>query len=84
MLLPRIQRVHSQLYRTSKWSLLHDNPGSLTAIHVCNFLSKRRVTVLAHPPYSPDLAPADFFLFPHLKGILKGTHFVDNQTSDDV
>jgi hypothetical protein len=28
-----------------------------------------------HPPYSPDLAPADFFLFPKLKTTLKGRHF---------
>jgi len=35
--------------------------------------------VLSHPPYSPDLAPSDFHLLPHLKRDLKGTHF----TSDD-
>ena len=29
----------------------------------------------AHPPYSPDLAPADFFLFPKLKTTLKGCCF---------
>jgi transposase len=28
-----------------------------------------------HPPYSPDLAPADFFLFPKLKTTLKGRRF---------
>jgi predicted acetyltransferase len=27
---------------------------------------------LPHPPYSPDLAPADFFLFPKMKMQLKG------------
>jgi len=27
---------------------------------------------LAHPPYSPDLAPSDFFLFGHLKRLLQG------------
>jgi hypothetical protein len=31
--------------------------------------------VLSHPPYSPDLAPADFFLFPNLKITMKGTRF---------
>jgi hypothetical protein len=25
----------------------------------------------------PDLAPADFFLFPHLKSIMKGARFAD-------
>jgi histone-lysine N-methyltransferase SETMAR len=28
-----------------------------------------------HPPYSPDLTPADFFLFPNLKTTLKGRRF---------
>jgi hypothetical protein len=33
--------------------------------------------VLEHSPYSPDLAPNDFFLFPKIKEILKGRHFDD-------
>ncbi|GFY26635.1 putative transposase [Trichonephila clavipes] len=33
--------------------------------------SDRRLT----PPYSPDLSPCDFFLFPKLKNHLKGHHF---------
>ena len=28
---------------------------------------------MEHPPYSPDLAPCDFFLFPKIKSALKGT-----------
>jgi hypothetical protein len=30
-----------------------------------------------HPPYSPDLAPCDFWLFPKLKNVLKGQRFAD-------
>jgi hypothetical protein len=30
---------------------------------------------LSHPPYSPDLAPANFFLFPKMKMQLKGRRF---------
>jgi len=32
-------------------------------------------TVLPQSPYSPDLAPADFYLFPKLKSMLKGRRF---------
>jgi hypothetical protein len=32
--------------------------------------------VLEHPPYSPALAPCDFYLFPKIKSVLKGTHLV--------
>lgn len=31
--------------------------------------------VLEHPPYSPDLAPMDFRVFPELKASLRGLRF---------
>jgi len=34
-----------------------------------------KFTVVSHPPYSPDLAPSDFWLFPKLKETLKGQYF---------
>ena len=33
------------------------------------------MTVLDHPPYSPDLAPDDYVLFPKVKSHLKGRLF---------
>jgi histone-lysine N-methyltransferase SETMAR len=39
---------------------------------VQEFLAKKEIKLLSHPPYSPDLAPADFFLFPKLKKELAG------------
>jgi len=44
---------------------------------VRKFLATEQITVLEHPAYSPDLAPSGLFLFPKIKGILKGTHFDD-------
>ena len=32
---------------------------------------------IPHPPYSPDLATFDFFLFPHMKGQMKRKRFAD-------
>jgi hypothetical protein len=40
-------------------------------------LTPKIVTNLFHPPYSPDLSPPDYFLFPKLKMKLKGFHFAD-------
>jgi hypothetical protein len=40
-------------------------------------LAKHNIPVVLHPPYSPDLAPCNFFLFPRLKGTLKGKRFQD-------
>jgi len=39
------------------------------------FLAQRKVTVLDHPPYSPHLTPADYFLFPKVKSHWKGRLF---------
>jgi hypothetical protein len=33
------------------------------------------MAVIPHTPYSPDLTPCDFFLFPKMKLKLKGRHF---------
>ena len=52
------------------WMLHHDNAPCHTAISVIKFLA-----VVPQPPYSPDLSPCDFFLFPKLKFHLKGCHF---------
>ena len=73
--------------------LLHDiAPAHISAI-VSAFLKKEKVTVLPHPPpppppppthththpYSPDLAPCDFFLFPKLKVFLAGRKYQSRQ-----
>ena len=51
-------------------------PRLLTdALLICEFLTKREATIVPQSPYSPDLAPADFFLFPKLKSSLKGRRF---------
>ena len=57
------------------WFLLHDNALSHNATIVKQFLAKRKVTVPDHPPYLPDLAPADYLLFPKVKSHLKGCLF---------
>ncbi|UYV69915.1 hypothetical protein LAZ67_7001175 [Cordylochernes scorpioides] len=52
----------------------HDNATSHTAFIITNFLARSNTSVIPHPPYSPDLAPCDFFLFPRLKREMKGKH----------
>ena len=43
------------------------------------FLPKNNIAVLEQPPYSPNMAPYDFFLFPKLKEVIKGTRFQDSE-----
>jgi hypothetical protein len=40
-------------------------------------LAKKSIIKLDHPPYSPDLASCNFWLFPKLKTALKGHRFSD-------
>jgi histone-lysine N-methyltransferase SETMAR len=46
--------------------LLLDNATAHTSLSVKEFLATKQITVLEHLPYSPDLAPIDFFLFPKI------------------
>ena len=46
---------------------------------VTPYMADRGMKVVQHPPYSPDLAPCDFFLFPRMKNSLKGKRFQSTQ-----
>lgn len=53
--------------------ILHwDNAPVHTAASVRDYLAARGQEMLEHPPYSPDLAPADFWLFRVVKNELAG------------
>jgi len=45
----------------------HDNAPSHTSLKVMAKLDQLRFELVAHPPYSPDLAPSDYYLFPNFK-----------------
>ena len=44
------------------------------------FLASEKVKVLNPPPYSPDLSPCDFFLFPRLKKMLSGNKYTSRSS----
>jgi histone-lysine N-methyltransferase SETMAR len=46
------------------WILHHDNALAHDMLAVQEFLAKKSILKLNHPPYSPDLAPFDFWIFP--------------------
>lgn len=63
---PNIQRKRPT-FTKGRWKLHHDNARPHVARLVMDFLAKQKIEVIPHPPYSPDLAPCDFFLYPTLK-----------------
>ena len=58
---------------------LHDNAPAHTSRTATAAIRQAGFQVLDHPPYSPDLAPSDFHLFPNLKKHLRGTRYESNQ-----
>lgn len=70
-----IRLKRPDLWKSHSWILHHDNAPSHIAMIVRNFLTKNATNIIHQPPYSPDLAPCDFFLFNRLKKPLRGTRF---------
>jgi hypothetical protein len=52
-----------------------------TTLSMREFLPSIQITILKHPPYSPNLVPNELFLLPKIKEILKGIHF---DGTDDI
>jgi len=53
---------------------LHDNAPAHRALATQKKLAYLGFQYLDHPPYSTDLAPSDYHLFPRLRMKLKGRH----------
>ena len=68
---PRLQR--------KKVLFHHDNAPAHSSRIVASKLTELRYELVSHAPYSPDLAPSDFFLFPNLKKSLAGKRFGSNE-----
>ncbi|UYV63511.1 hypothetical protein LAZ67_2004387 [Cordylochernes scorpioides] len=75
------KKKRPEKWTNGDWILHHDNARPHTAHLVTSFLAKNGTEILPQPPYSPDIAPNDFFLFPKLKAVLKGRHF---DTREDI
>ena len=75
-----IQNVHKMRPEDGTRGLLlhHDNASSHKALKTRKFIEETGFEELSHPPYSPDLAPCDFWLFPRIKKKLKGRVFSSN------
>ena len=82
-ILKKVKEFYNKKRPSKGWSgvhLLHDNASSHKCEVVKSFLASEKVKVLNHPPYSHDLCPCDFFLFPRLKKMLSGNKYTSRSS----
>jgi hypothetical protein len=70
-----VQCKRTDLWSSHNWQLHHDNALAHSSHLIHSFLGKHGIPVVRQAPYSPDMAPCDFWLFPKLKRPLKSFHF---------
>jgi transposase len=69
-----VRRHRPEFWRQKNWLLHHNNAPSHNSFSARVFLTKNNISIIPHPPYSPDFTPATF-LFPRLKIKLNGRRF---------
>ena len=66
----RFRRKKPALFKSDQWHFHQDNAPVHNSILVTDYLTKMGIKTVSQTPYSPDLAPCDFCLFPKLRGCL--------------
>ena len=63
------------LFKSGQGHFHQDNAPVYNSILVTDYFTKMGIKTVPHPPYSPDLVPYDFWLFPKLKEKLRGCRY---------
>ena len=71
----RFRRNRPALFKSGQWHFHQDNAPVHNSILVTDYLTKMGIKTVPDPPYSPDLASSDFWLFPQLKENLRGCRY---------
>ena len=71
----RFGRKRPALFKSCQWHFQQDNAPVHNSIFVTDYLTKIGIKTVPQPPYSPDVAPCDFWLFPNLKEKLWGCRY---------
>ena len=75
-----VSRKRPRFWSSGDWLLHHDNVPAHSSNLVQQFSAKHEIVQLRQPPYSPVIAPCDFWLFPKFKMALKGKRLNDIKT----
>jgi histone-lysine N-methyltransferase SETMAR len=55
-----------EIWYNHNWLLHHNNVSAHTSLKTTEFLTNNNMVIIPHPPYSLDLVPSDFALYPKL------------------
>ena len=64
---------------TSGVLLFQDNAPARTSQVAMTAANECGYKILPHSPFSPNMAPSDYYMFPKLKSHLRGTHYGNNE-----
>ena len=80
-----LRRLCQEIARKRWWKLtcgvllLQDNVPANTSQVAMTVATECEFKSLPHPPYSPNMTPSDFYLFPKLKYHLRGAQYESNE-----
>ena len=63
----RFRQKRPALFKLGQWRFHQDNVPVHNSILLTDYLTKMGIKTVPHPPYSLDIAPCDFWLFPKLR-----------------
>ena len=64
----RFRWKKAALFKSGQWHFHQENAPVHNSILVTDYLMKMGIKTVPHRPYSPELAPSEFWLFPKLRG----------------
>ena len=64
----RFRRKRPLLFKSGQCHFHRDNAPVHNSILVTDYFTKTGIKTVRHPPYSPNLGPCNFWLFPKLRG----------------
>jgi len=62
-----VRRKRPDLWAAKTWQLHHDNAPAHSSHLIQGFLAKHNIPLIRQAPYSPDMAPCNFWLFRKVK-----------------
>ena len=79
---PIFEMTADLIKESGKKMILHfDNTRPHVSKKVVEYMESHGMDRAPQPPYSPDIAPSDFYLFGYIKGLLAGRTF---QSADEL